>query len=126
MWRGQDIEFVKTVWAVEMGKLTRKEIKRGVDALIMRDWPPTLPEFVKLCKTQDGPSAPDMLALPEPQNPNNAANAAKLTAAVADVLQPRENHRAWIHRVIDREKANDPILPAISVIFAKQALAVYQ
>lgn len=50
MWRGCDLEGVKQVWATELGDCTREEIARGVAACRTRDWPPTLPEFLKLCR----------------------------------------------------------------------------
>lgn len=50
MWRGCDLEGVKQVWAMELGECTRDEIARGVSACRTRDWPPTLPEFLKLCR----------------------------------------------------------------------------
>lgn len=50
MWRGCDLEGVKQVWAMELGDCTRAEIARGVSACKTRDWPPTLPEFLKLCR----------------------------------------------------------------------------
>jgi hypothetical protein len=50
MWRGADIDKVKALWSEEMGKLTNAELKRGVDSLMTREWPPTLPEYVKLCR----------------------------------------------------------------------------
>lgn len=50
MWRGADVEQVKALWAEEMGKLSNEELKRGFGALMTRDWPPSLPEYIKLCK----------------------------------------------------------------------------
>lgn len=55
MWRGADIAIVKSMWAEEMGKLSSEELKRGYGALISRDWPPSLPEYVKLCKPSIDP-----------------------------------------------------------------------
>lgn len=49
MWRDTDITSVKSLWAEEMGKLTRDQLKRGVEALRTQDWPPSLPQFIKLC-----------------------------------------------------------------------------
>lgn len=49
-WRGVDPERVKRTWAEELAGFTGEEIARGVTALKTRDWPPTLPEFVKLCR----------------------------------------------------------------------------
>ena len=50
MWEGQDINQVKSVWAEELGKLTRDEIAKGANALMTQEWPPTLPQFIKLCR----------------------------------------------------------------------------
>ncbi len=50
MWRGIDTDEVKSLWAKELAKLTVEELKAGVHALMNREFPPTLPEFVKLCK----------------------------------------------------------------------------
>lgn len=50
MWRDGDMDSVKQMWANEMGKLTNEQLKRGFDSLITREWPPTLPEYIKLCK----------------------------------------------------------------------------
>lgn len=49
-WRGIDPAAMKRCWADELGELTRDEIAAGVAALKTRDWPPTLPEFLKLCR----------------------------------------------------------------------------
>jgi hypothetical protein len=49
-WRGVDPERVKRVWGEELSGFSGDEIARGVTALKTRDWPPTLPEFAKLCR----------------------------------------------------------------------------
>lgn len=38
------------VWAQALIGLRRDEVARGRDALAAREWPPTLPEFIKLCR----------------------------------------------------------------------------
>lgn len=50
MWREIDLHGVKATWAQELGKLSRDEIARGANALSQQEWPPTLPQFIKLCK----------------------------------------------------------------------------
>jgi hypothetical protein len=50
MWRGCDLAEIKRVWAAELGAFSREELARGADACRTRDWPPTLPEFLKLCR----------------------------------------------------------------------------
>ena len=56
-WRGTDIDAVKRIWAQELAELTRDELKRGVDSLSQHQWPPTLPEFLKLCRPPIDPKA---------------------------------------------------------------------
>ena len=55
MWRDSDLQTIKSVWAQEMGKLTREEITRGANALASQEWCPTLPQFIKLCKINVDP-----------------------------------------------------------------------
>lgn len=55
MWRGTDPEQVKALWAHELGKLTREEVTKGAQALMTQDWPPSLPQFIKLCRIQLDP-----------------------------------------------------------------------
>lgn len=50
MWGGLDLSSVKSVWREELSDMSPDEISRGVAACRTRDWPPTLPEFVKLCR----------------------------------------------------------------------------
>lgn len=50
MWRGTDIDSVKATWAPELSKLSREEFTKGVQALVTLDWPPTLGQFIKLCR----------------------------------------------------------------------------
>src|SRR5579872_932889 len=49
-WGGQDPHALKRFWATKLAGFTGEELKRGVATLQLREWPPTLPEFVKLCR----------------------------------------------------------------------------
>jgi hypothetical protein len=51
MWGKTDLLQVKAIWAQELGKLSREEIAKGANALINQEWCPTLPQFIKLCRT---------------------------------------------------------------------------
>lgn len=50
MWSATDPAQVKAVWAEELAGLTPADLKRGLHACRQRDWPPTLPEFLGLCR----------------------------------------------------------------------------
>lgn len=49
-WGGADTDELIAHWARELGGYTGPEIKRGLAELDKRDWPPTLPDFKKLCR----------------------------------------------------------------------------
>jgi len=49
-WRGVDPSVIKKVWATELGGYSAEEIVRGLQMCSKRDWPPTLPEFLKMCR----------------------------------------------------------------------------
>ena len=49
-WEKADMDKLIAHWANELAGYSRAELKRGVDALSTREWPPTLPEFKKLCR----------------------------------------------------------------------------
>jgi len=50
MWSGVDSAGLKQYWAQKLGVLTRDDLERGVQALDKQKWPPTLGEFMLLCR----------------------------------------------------------------------------
>jgi hypothetical protein len=50
MWEGQDIAGVKSIWMEDLAEFSPAEITAGVNACKTREWPPTLPEFIRLCR----------------------------------------------------------------------------
>jgi hypothetical protein len=49
-WKGIDPNGLKQHWAEKLAGLTGAELKAGVQKLETLDWPPSLPQFIKLCK----------------------------------------------------------------------------
>ncbi len=49
-WGGVKEADLKEHWAQKLAGYTGDELRAGVAALDTRDWPPTLPEFLKLCR----------------------------------------------------------------------------
>ncbi len=49
-WGGIDPRRMKIHWARKLAKLTNEEMTRGVTAMRTKDWPPTLNEFLSMCK----------------------------------------------------------------------------
>lgn len=56
-WRGVDPSYLKSVWGEELASYSADEIKRGLSACRTRPWPPTLPEFLTLCRPPIDPEA---------------------------------------------------------------------
>jgi hypothetical protein len=50
MWRNENVDTLKEVWAMELGKLSTEEVRLGVENLTRLTKAPTLPEFVLHCK----------------------------------------------------------------------------
>lgn len=57
-WGGADTDELIAHWAHELAGYTVLEIQRGLAGLDTREWPPTLPEFKKMCR----PPVSDMTA----------------------------------------------------------------
>lgn len=57
MWIGQDMDYVRQVWGEALAELSREEISQGLTACRALDWPPTLPEFLKLCRPPIDPES---------------------------------------------------------------------
>lgn len=52
MWRNTDVGHVKTVWAGALAGLTVGEVRQGLIGCRKKPWPPTLPEFLLLCRAE--------------------------------------------------------------------------
>jgi hypothetical protein len=127
MWAGVDPAELKQYWAHRLGELSNAELTTGYRALESRDWPPTLPEFIKLCRPNLDPEVAFHEALEQgrkrelgnPNEPDVWSHAAiywawvKIGAfAIANqgyqVLRQR-----WME--VLREYADDPNLPPVPV-----------
>lgn len=50
MWKGLDLEAVKSAWGEDLAGYTGDELKRGLEFCKRSQWPPTLPEFMTACR----------------------------------------------------------------------------
>ena len=50
MWKGMDSAQVLQFWHMKLEEMTPEEFTRGVKALDRHEYPPTLPQFIKLCR----------------------------------------------------------------------------
>lgn len=54
-WAQADMDKLIAYWSQELAGYSGNELKRGLDALSQRDWPPTLPEFKRMCRPRVDP-----------------------------------------------------------------------
>lgn len=50
MWRMGDIELIKERWGDALAGFSVREVRQGLAACREKPWPPTLPEFLLLCR----------------------------------------------------------------------------
>lgn len=82
-WGDADPEDVKRVWGQALGAITPRELSRGIEGCMQLDWPPSLPEFVRLCTAKPEPRpAIHRPALPAP---GRTYTQAKADAAIAQM-----------------------------------------
>ena len=95
-------------------------LRQALDACHSKPFPPTLPEFLETCRHFLGSEA--VPALPAPKVPRDVAKqrAEQLNAGVEKLASStRTDHRKWARDIL----ANPSAYPAVSVRFAKEAMA---
>lgn len=112
LWDGQDIRNVMAAWAYDLAGVSADQIKRALEHLKSHNpFPPTLPEFLSLCRQfrVDQPvSAP---ALDAPRGPKPAMPEVSFSSGGL----------AWAKKINDRYCAYE-IVPHAAVQMAKEAL----
>ncbi len=71
LWAGVDPANMRAVWADKLGGFAQRPeiIKAALDACDDRPWPPTLPEFLGICRDAAKRSPVQLPALPAPDIP---------------------------------------------------------
>src|SRR5690606_4326501 len=49
-WAGLTPREIKAAWNQKLQGFTPEEIRRGLQSCLAHDWPPTLPEFIRMCR----------------------------------------------------------------------------
>lgn len=62
MWQGTDIAYVKSLWAKALSGFRVREIRAGLDRCRFKPWPPSLPEFMGLCRPPPDPEKAFVMA----------------------------------------------------------------
>ncbi|MBN3500904.1 hypothetical protein [Burkholderia cenocepacia] len=126
MWNGVNVVEVQRAWAIELGKLSRDQLKAGSDNLTALPKPPTLPEFVALCRqarSEQAASTASRLADERPADRATVeANLGAIRRAQERVMR-REPTAEWAFKLLMRGKsASGAALPSEVVRCARDAI----
>ena len=107
-WKGCDLRNVKDIWAETLGAMSREELAAGVAGCMGKDWPPTLPEFVKLCKAA---------------NPNEPSGHPTANEAWGLVLASRDESDTvvWTEQIAEAAGVAQPVLDVGDEVGARMA-----
>lgn len=129
MWADADLDAVKGTWAAAISRYEPHSIAAAVAELLDsgREWPPTLPEFVELCRRgalhRRQSQAP---ALPAPGGTHTTreeAAAILQRIGAADVLDSSgRDPKAWARKILSRMAAGEHVPPAVQTM-AKAGLS---
>ena len=124
MWRGTDPVQLKAVWSEKLaGFHDRPEIIRhALESLDDRPWPPTLPEFLEVCRNQARRLGP----VPLPQLNAPTVTREQMAEATREIehaaTKPKEyDYRGWCKELKRRYLAGEDLLP-IQISMASEAM----
>jgi hypothetical protein len=126
MWRGTNVQHVQLTWALELAKLTCDQLLAGSDNLAAILRPPTLPEFVALCRSaraeQLAASAPRLANEKRADQITVDANLGRIRKTQQQ-LQRKQPTAEWAFRLLMRAQSmNGAVLPAEVVRCARYAV----
>ncbi|MCA7962518.1 hypothetical protein LGM54_06070 [Burkholderia cenocepacia] len=126
MWSGVNVVEVQRAWAIELGKLSRDQLKAGSDNLTALPKPPTLPEFVSLCRQARSEQAASTTPRLADERPADRATVEANLGAIRRVqerVMRREPTAEWAFKLLMRGKsASGAALPSEVVRCARDAI----
>ncbi|MBU9403774.1 hypothetical protein KTE13_28925 [Burkholderia multivorans] len=126
MWNGVNVIEVQRAWAIELGKLSRDQLKAGSDNLTALPKPPTLPEFVSLCRQARSEQAASTTRRLADERPADRATVESNLGAIRRVqerVMRREPTAEWAFKLLMRGKsASGAALPSEVVRCARDAI----
>ena len=123
LWRGSDIENVKRTWAEKLGGFADRPeaLKAALDACDDKPWPPTLPEFIGLCRDAAKRTGVAYISLPAPEI-DQAEAARRIEQVAAAVKKPDAyDWLRWAKTLRTRYLGGERLLP-VQIDMASAAL----
>ncbi len=123
MWAGQDLAAVRAYWGRKLGRFSVAAIGAALSALESSPFPPTLPEFIDLCRAASAREAsraplPALPAeVPKAVAETRAVDAQRMAASVVKVA----GSKSWALRLRERYLAGGK-LAMVQISAASEAL----
>lgn len=124
LWNGSNPDSVKRVWAEKLGgfRSMPNAIKEALNALDSKPFPPTLPEFLTMCREAGRRQAGNTKAIAYTPTPEELAKANSMIQAAAESMtKPSRDYLDWAWKLKDRHEKGDR-LSALQVSSYKSAL----
>lgn len=112
LWSGSSQETVRRVWAEKLGGFADmpKAIKEALDALDNKPFPPTLPEFLGMCREAARRHAQVVPALGYVPTAEDKARAEEVIQKAAKAVSAdRRDHLEWAKRLKDRHEKGEKL-----------------
>ena len=125
-WSGTDPEVMRRTWAQKLGGFSDKPkaIKQALDSLDAKPFPPTLPEFLTMCResASRGLDNPPMLEHHRSAEEIERAERAAKEAIAAANVESKRDPRKWARDAIADHEAGRPV-PYLLLKMAKEAIS---
>lgn len=105
-------------WGEALGSVTAENVRRALSEVVQAypDWPPTLGEFLGLCR----PLPEAHRALPEPDERSTMPN--DVAVAIAKIGKPQKDPKRWARQILVEADLGTYRLP-YGIALAKAALS---
>ena len=111
LWRGTDPETVRRMWDEKLAGFREMPgaIKEALDSLDSKPYPPTLPEFLQMCREAAPRHLNKPVMLSYTQTPEDRAKAQEIARTVVEKIVETDNreHKAWAKRLKARDEASE-------------------
>lgn len=113
LWSGSNLETVQRIWADKLGgfKSMPNAIKEALDALDSKPFPPTLPEFLALCREAGRRHSAPVQSIGYTPTPEEQARASETITKAAERMTKTDtrNHRQWAEKLKARHEAGEAL-----------------
>ena len=113
LWRGSDLATVQRLWAEKLAGFAPmpKAIKSALDALDDKPFPPTLPEFLSLCRDAARRLDEPKVAIEYKPTAEEQAKADEVIRKAAERMTKTDSrdHRDWANKLQKRHESGEAL-----------------